>query len=271
METTELLNNMRAEALKALAKSAGLPRTITRKPELVTELNRFVMNRLPDCLQSLSAAERHLLAEAAHNHGRVKPKVFAAKYGVRCPSAGYFDHKKDTSLIHLLIGRDRYSGEVQIPDAIAAPRRNLFTVLANHDLAVGGQEPLTAADQSMLERCAAQHGDRVWRLELARILDYLEQGGSLDDIRRFLAENAANEVPASVNVFLDDLDTRTRAVVGSQPALLIELADGPTAATIAHDSQAGKYCYLAGDRFVAVPEKNERAFRTALKKLGFVL
>ncbi len=153
----------------------------------------------------------------------------------------------------------------------AAPRRNLFTVLANHDLAVGGQEPLTAADQSMLERCAAQHGDRVWRLDAARILDYLEEGGSMEDIRRFLAENATGEIPAPVNIFLNDLEKRTRAVIGSQRALLIELADGPTAATVAHDSQAGKYCYLAGERFVAVPEKNERAFRTALKRLGFVL
>jgi hypothetical protein len=83
MDTTELWNNLRAEALKALAKSAGLPRTITRKPELMTELNRFVTNRLPVCQQSRSAAERHLLAEAAHNQGRVKPDVFSAKYGVR--------------------------------------------------------------------------------------------------------------------------------------------------------------------------------------------
>lgn len=115
------------------------------------------------------------------------------------------------------------------------------------------------------------HGDRVWRLDAGRILDYLEEGGSLEDVRRFLAENAAGEIPAPVTVVLDDLAKRTRAVVGSQPALLIEFADGPTAATVANDSQAGKYCHLAGDRFVAVPEKNERAFRTALKKLGFVL
>ncbi len=591
METKELLDNMRVPELKALAKSAGLPKTITGKGDLVNALNRFVTNNLPQCVQSLSATERQLLAEAAYNDGRVKPSVFAAKYGVRCPSPGYFDRQKDPSLIHLLIGRDRYLAEICVAEAIieplrsmlpkpappavktldalpaeyevdrgyarddvrpvhvfdsqrialaelrrvltlvqagkltlqdksrrptsgaerlisaslaapdfaveapddvrnkttlvagpirahawavvvqqcgwckasgsslkltnsgkklveafdlqeyrngierlgaddafdelnriphirgqagkgkrhlshpserresvlasicdwpigqwltvedafgfvfatgngfyttsqpvslyffeqqygyltdpedinrqyfralvfetlatlglvdvayvyphdlwpelsghwgtddldfcsrydgllyarlnnlgafclgvtehfeppAAPRRNLFTVLANHDLAVGGGEPLTAADRSMLERCARQHGDRVWRLEAARILDYLEAGGLLGDLRGFLTENAANNIPAPVNIFLDDLEKRTHAVVGSQASLLIEFADGPTAATVAHDSQAGKHCYLAGERFVVVPEKNERAFRTALKKLGFVL
>ncbi len=126
METQEILDNMRADELKALAKTAGLPRTITRKPELVAELNRFVMNRLPECLQSLAASERHLLAEAAHNHGRVKPDVFVAKYGVRCPRPGYFHRKDDASLIYLLIARDRYTGEIRIPDAIVQPLQSLL-------------------------------------------------------------------------------------------------------------------------------------------------
>ena len=63
--------------------------------------------------------------------------------------------------------------------------------------------------------------EKAQRDDAARILDYLEKGGTLDDIRRFLAENANGEIPASVNVFLDDLDTRTRAVARLQARLRI--------------------------------------------------
>ena len=143
-------------------------------------------------------------------------------------------------------------------------------MLANHELAISGPDALTAADQSSLERCARQAGDRLWRLEAERILTHLEEGGTMADLRVFLAENAANALPESVSQFLTDLEQRTRAVVGVQPALLVEFADAPSAAAVAHDAQAGKYCHLAGDRFVAVPAKNERAFRTALKRLGYV-
>ena len=43
------------------------------------------------------------------------------------------------------------------------------------------------------------------------------------------------------------------------------------AALVAHDSKAGKLCLWSGERHVAVAKTNERAFRTAVKKLGYVL
>jgi hypothetical protein len=69
----------------------------------------------------------------------------------------------------------------------------------------------------------------------------------------------------------DELERKTTALKGAQPCLLIEVTDPATAALIAHDSRAGKYCLAAGDRHLAVPSRNERAFRNAVKKMGFVL
>jgi hypothetical protein len=66
-------------------------------------------------------------------------------------------------------------------------------------------------------------------------------------------------------------EAKLAAVVGSQEAILVEIHDAPTAARIAHDPQAGKVCYQAGHKHLAVPKQNLRAFQNALKKMGYFL
>ena len=83
--TTELLPTLNADVLKALARQLGLAKTITRKPELIAELDCYVREHLNDLLAHCSVAEKQLLAEAAHNRGWVDPTAFRAKYGVACP------------------------------------------------------------------------------------------------------------------------------------------------------------------------------------------
>jgi hypothetical protein len=153
----------------------------------------------------------------------------------------------------------------------AAERRSLFTVLPNREIAVTGGQQLLPGDVSMLESIARKRSEHLWRLEQPRVLDYLEDGGSLDDLLRFLSENAAEELPETVRVWINDLQARSAAVVGAGKAWLIEFLDPAVAALVANDSKAGKLCLAAGDRHVAVPVKSERAFRTAVKKLGYVL
>ncbi len=153
----------------------------------------------------------------------------------------------------------------------AAETRNLLTVLPNREIAVAGGQQLLPGDVSMLELFALKKGDYLWRMDQQRILDYLEGGGSLDDIARFLAETAAEGTPDTIRVWFDDLKSKADAVVKTEEAWLVEFQDPATAALVAHDPKAGKLCLLAGERRVAVAKTNERAFRTAVKKLGYVL
>jgi hypothetical protein len=93
----------------------------------------------------------------------------------------------------------------------------------------------------------------------------------VEDALQFLESNCAPPIPETVRTMLSDLARRGTVVRAVDEALLIEFADETTAALIAHDSQAGKYCWLAGDRRLAVPKRNSRAFRSAMKKLGFII
>jgi hypothetical protein len=103
------------------------------------------------------------------------------------------------------------------------------------------------------------------------LLDHLELGGSLDEIRNFLNVHAANELPQTVSDFFESANNKAQAVSSIEEAMLIRFNDSTDAALIASDSKAGKVCYQAEGGRLAVPKKNERAFRTAAKRLGFIL
>ena len=156
--------------------------------------------------------------------------------------------------------------EAAIPQAAAA-----FRVLPNREIALLDSGQPSTADRHMLEQFAAPKSEFVWELNAGRILSYLESGGSVDEALRFLESNSSSPIPQTVQTMLADLTRGSTAVSGAVDAILIEFKDAATAALIAHDTRAAKYCHLAGTRRLAVPKQNLRAFRSAIGKLGFVI
>ena len=153
----------------------------------------------------------------------------------------------------------------------AVPRRNLLKVLPNREVAVTSADEFSAADCSMLDMFAKRKSDHVWRLDSQRILGHVENGGSIDDLVEFLSKNSDDDVPHTVHVYFKELADKAGALVGAEEAMLIQMRDDTTAALVAHDVRAGKLCLVAGDRHLVVRKKNERAFRSAVKRLGYVL
>jgi hypothetical protein len=93
----------------------------------------------------------------------------------------------------------------------------------------------------------------------------------MEEITAFLRSNSSTGIPGTVEVFLRDVAEKVTAVQNGEEALLFTVKDEATAALIASDSDARKYCFLAGSTRLAVPKKNQRSFRSALKKLGYVI
>ena len=146
-----------------------------------------------------------------------------------------------------------------------------FQVLPNREIVILTSKQPSAADRHMLELFAARKSDLVWELDGGRILNHLESGGSVEDVLRFLEGNTSTPLPETVQTMLSDLARGAAAIVGAEESILIECADEHVAALIAHNTQAAKCCYLAGGKRLAVPKKNLRAFRSAIKKLGFII
>jgi hypothetical protein len=157
------------------------------------------------------------------------------------------------------------------PPATAEENRNLFTLLPNREIAITQSKKLSPDEIAGLEICAVLKSDYVWELSAHQILTYFESGGSMEEITAFLKSNSSTGIPETVDVFLRDMAEKVSAVKEGEEALLFTVKDEVTAALIASDSDARKYCFLAGANKLAVPKKNQRAFRSVLKKLGYVI
>jgi len=130
---------------------------------------------------------------------------------------------------------------------------------------------LPAGERLFLDRFAKKTGERVWTLDRARILETLEEGGSIDELERFLRERSANALPPGVERLLADMRDRAGHLADLGPGRLVECADAALAALLAHDGHTKRSCRLAGDRHVFVPASSEKAFRRGLRELGYHL
>jgi hypothetical protein len=228
------------------------------------QINRqYLRAFLFECLATLGLIDvayvypHHLWPELGDSWG-IDELSFCSRYD------GLLYMRLNTLGAYCLDATDAYQ-----PAVPSEPRR--WRVLPNREIALVDGQQLSPADRHLLALFATEKSERLWELDPARILNHLESGGKVEEALQFLESNCAPPIPETVQTTLSDLARRGAVVQAVEDALLIEVADEATAALIAHDTQAGKYCWLAGDRRLAVPRRNGRAFRSAMKKLGFII
>ena len=134
---------------------------------------------------------------------------------------------------------------------------------------VSTEDSLSAADRIVLDRYADQTADRVWRLSPERLLRALEAGGSLAELSEFLAARAEAPLPSSLVRLLDDIEERLGRLQDGGAARLIACRDAALAVLVANHARTRRLCLLAGERHVVVPVASERAFRRAVRELGY--
>jgi hypothetical protein len=146
----------------------------------------------------------------------------------------------------------------------------LFRVLPNLEVVLANG-PLNPADRANLELLAAPKGEMVWALDPERMLSHVQTGGNLKELRAYLEQNAAESLPANVQVFLQELENKTGACHTLQEALLLEWTDEALARLIATSAGMSKLCFHAGENRLVVARKSLSAFGRALRKLGYAL
>jgi hypothetical protein len=144
-----------------------------------------------------------------------------------------------------------------------------WEVLGNGQI-IPSENP-SPSDSYLLDGWAIRDSRGAWWLDAGRVLDYLASGSSIADISRFLMEKSQNELPETLQVWLSGIAAKASAVKGIEQALLIEMCDEKTAATIAGHDDAGTLVRHAGGKYLVVATRNLSAFRNALKKLGYAL
>jgi hypothetical protein len=159
-------------------------------------------------------------------------------------------------------------GQVEEYRPAAPQKTDALRVLANLD--VVATHPPPAADRLTLERFADETSPAVWKLSAAKIMTVVEHGGRIEELREFLAARAADEMPATVETFLSDLQHKAEQLTDGGPARLIECASEHVAVELASDQQLRGKCLRAGDRHVVVREADLAAVRKAVRRLGYV-
>jgi hypothetical protein len=148
--------------------------------------------------------------------------------------------------------------------------RPVLTVLSNLEIAATGESP-ASGDRLLLDRYAEPVSDLVWRLAPAALLAAIEQGGSVAELSTFLAARSAAPIPDVAARFLEDVAERAGRLQARGSALLIECDDPALATLVARHGRTRRHCLLAGERHLVVPNGSERAFRAALRELGYAV
>jgi hypothetical protein len=142
-------------------------------------------------------------------------------------------------------------------------------VLATHDVVATGE--ISAAQALVLEAFACRTSERVWTVGLPSVLGAVAAGRHPDELHTFLREHSATEIPSTMLRIFEDAAARARALHHDGVVHLITCADPATAALIARDRTASRYCRLVGTHHLAVVAESEAKFRTAALALGYPL
>lgn len=152
---------------------------------------------------------------------------------------------------------------------VAAGQARGLKVLPNLDVVATGS--LAPGDELLLSAFAKQTSDRVWTVSAASLLAAVDAGRQLAEFTDFLANRAENELPGTLNTLVEDITRRARQLTDLGHVRVIECADAALATLVARDRATRSLCRLIGERHLAVPLDAELKFRTALRKLGYVM
>jgi hypothetical protein len=161
-------------------------------------------------------------------------------------------------------------GRAETYEPPAAPVEKILKVLPNLDV-VAADRPPTAADVLLLERFAERRSEAVWHLSRDTILEAVEQGLAIVELKEFLTSRSQDPLPHPVAVFLDDLERKAGQLEDLGAARLVACQDPVVAQTLANDRRLRGICQLAGERYLVFRAADEAAVRRALKELGHVL
>ena len=154
-------------------------------------------------------------------------------------------------------------------EAPVLEERHALTVMPNLEIAATGERELLPAELILLGRFADKASDRLWKLRPQTVLSAAEKGLAIQEMVEFLDALSGSELPETVQRFFRDLEERLGKLFDRGASRLIEVADPTLAQMIVNDSRLKKLCLLAGDRHLVVPQESEKAFKRALRELGY--
>jgi len=149
-----------------------------------------------------------------------------------------------------------------------APTPPLLAV--DTDLLITALRKVEPGERMILDRYAEGLGPETWRLSAEAMLEAMADGHDPELFRHFLHEQAEGGLPAEVDQLFEAAGERLSALSDAGPARLLRCSSQAMAEMLAVDPHTGAHCLRAGGPMLAVPQGKEKAFRSGLRRLGYV-
>jgi len=161
---------------------------------------------------------------------------------------------------------------LQKNDEYQPPKQSISLLLATDDnLKLTLQRNATPTEKLILDQFLLPETERTYQLDQHFLLQAIEQGGDLTVFINFL--NEVSEQPLAKSI-LDELvvvEERCHALTDVGNARLLNCSSIALAKMLADDPNTGKHCIHAHDKLLVIPEKSDKAFQKATKKLGYII
>lgn len=146
----------------------------------------------------------------------------------------------------------------------------LFTVSEELVLTVIGSD-LTPNDQHLLHQLALPLEQQQYQLDTARALAAMETGVDWQELAGFLTRRHAGPLPEAARAWLEQVDQRRQAFQEAGAALLVKVSSPDLAELVMADPVLQKFCSTIDRKTLVIPAQKEKALRSRLKELGYVL
>jgi len=157
-------------------------------------------------------------------------------------------------------------------DDYQPPKKNVLPLLeVNDGLNITLQRKATPSEKKILEQYLKFKTETHYQLEQATLLKAIEQGGDLSIITAFLNTMSEQTLSDEIQDVMAILEERCNALTDRGNARLLNCSSVALANMLATDPNTGKFCFLSGDKILVIPEKSDKAFQKAAKKLGYII
>ncbi|WP_252177158.1 hypothetical protein [Endozoicomonas sp. 4G] len=127
----------------------------------------------------------------------------------------------------------------------------------------------TPWEQRFISLYADQSKDRVWKLSRQRIMEALQVGGNIDELKSFLLTREDQPfLPEDCESLLKEAQANRDGVKTQGEALIMTCKNQKIAELIMNDKVLSKWCQQLGTQQIVVPKGKEKKFRDSLNTMG---
>ncbi len=132
-------------------------------------------------------------------------------------------------------------------------------------------ELLTPLDQSQLELMAVPVNKNRYRLDAQRLLSSIEAGNDWQHLLDYLSSRHEGPLPQEIEAWFARLEQNSQFFKPGGEALFIKVKQPELIAMVMADSLLQKFTHQLDARTLVIPASKERAFRSRLKELEYLL